>query len=304
MSVSINGSTGKIVESNGTLKIGSTVELTDSATLPAAALDWTNATLNGNKLTGNVDASILSGTAAAINGSAITNLAAGSIATGTLAAARLPNNLGVASGSANNVLTSDGSGGWTSSAPAGGGGLKSCQVFTSSGTWSKPSGIATVRVQLVGSGAGGRNWGPAGGAGGYSEKVVDVSSIASVSVTVGAVPSTGGAGNTSSFGSHLSATGGAIPSGAGNGGLGGTGTGGNINIDGGGGWTSGNTSPYNSNSGGISYFGGGGAATQTGPTSPVNSTNGAWGAGGGSTHNGYTAMPNPRSGIVIVWEYE
>jgi hypothetical protein len=296
MSVVINGSTGKIVESNGTLKIGSTVELTDSATLPAAALDWTNATVNGNKLTGNVDASILSGTAAAINGSAITNLDAANLAANVVPTARLGS--GTASGSV--FLAGDST--WKE--VAAGGGMASVQVFTSSGTWSKPSGINLVRVQLVGSGAGGRNWGPAGGAGGYSEKLIDVSSIASETVTVGAVPSTGGAGNTSSFGSHLSATGGAIPSGAGNGGLGGTGTGGNINIDGGGGWTSGNTSPYNSNSGGISYFGGGGAATQTGPTSPVNVTNGAWGAGGGSTHNGYTAMPNPRSGIVIVWEFK
>ena len=288
MSVVINGSTGGISKSGGGNLVFESYVTTSSGV-----------TIDATKLAGAVPATSLN----SADGSGLTNIDAANISSGTLNGSRLPSNVPqVTPGSANEVLTSDGTN-WTSAA-ASGGGLASVQVFTASGTWTKPSGINLVRVQLVGSGAGGRNWGPAGGAGGYSEKLIDVSSIASETVTVGAAPTGQTAGNTSSFGSHLSATGGAAPSGTGNGGLGGTGTGGDINIDGGGGWTSGNTSPYNSNSGGISYFGGGGAATQTGPTSPVNVTNGAWGAGGGSTHNGYTAMPNPRSGIVIVWEFK
>lgn len=96
-----------------------------------------------------------------------------------------------------------------------------------------------------------------------------------------------------------------MPSGTGNGGLGGIGTGGDINIQGGGAdGGPANDAPYRSYMGGVSYFGGGGAGTADNPGSPVNATNGAFGAGGGGSHNGYSAMPNPRSGIVIVWEYK
>jgi len=42
-----------------------------------------------------------------------------------------------------------------SDAGVGGGGLQSVQVFTSSGTWTKPSGIAKIVVRLVGGGGGG-----------------------------------------------------------------------------------------------------------------------------------------------------
>ena len=213
----------------------------------------------------------------------------------------------VAVGTATHVLTSNGAGAAPTFQAAGGGGLQSVQVFTSSGTWTKPAGISSVRVQLVGSGCGGFNWNKAGGAGGYSEKFVDVSSIASETVTVGAGAASGAAGNTSSFGSHCSGAGGGVPPGSAGSrtmsGLGGTASGGEINIQGGGGSGVGNVSPYASADGGVSYFGGGPASVQTSPASPNNATNGAYGSSGGSTANGYTAMPASPSGIVIVWEY-
>ncbi len=78
-------------------------------------------------------------------------------------------------------------------------GLSSVQIFTSSGTWTKPSGITKVIVEVQGAGGAGtksntngaRN---GGGGGGYARKLINVSSISTATVTVGA----GGAGSTSS----------------------------------------------------------------------------------------------------------
>ena len=70
-------------------------------------------------------------------------------------------------------------------------GLSSVQVFTSSGTWNRPSGIKKVKVIVTGGGGGGGgggsswNHGAGGDAGGTAIEFIDVSSTASVSVTVG-----------------------------------------------------------------------------------------------------------------------
>jgi len=100
------------------------------------------------------------------------------------------------------------------------------QLFTSSDTWTKPTGITFVYVRVVGSGGGG--WGGGllyagqGGSGGLCvENVVNGTSLSStVSVTIGAA-GTGGAGSSvnnqgdpggnggySSFGNYLFAGGG------------------------------------------------------------------------------------------------
>lgn len=103
-------------------------------------------------------------------------------------------------GTSGQVLTSNGSGAAPSWQAAGGGGtgtLKNVQVFTSSGTYTRTSGVTTAVVIAVGGGGGG-------------------------SQQNGTV---GGAGGTTSFGSHVSAAGGGGGSGtiAGAGGTGGTG---------------------------------------------------------------------------------
>ena len=49
---------------------------------------------------------------------------------------------------------------------AAGGGFDSIQVFTSSGTWTKPSGITRVFVELAAGGGGGANHTEGGGGGG------------------------------------------------------------------------------------------------------------------------------------------
>lgn len=98
------------------------------------------------------------------------------------------------------------------------------QTFAASGTWTRPAGCTGVRVRAIGGGGGGAGAtaaasqccaGGGGGAGSYSEGIFDVTSTASVAVTVGAAGAAGGAANanggaggSSSFGALLTALGG------------------------------------------------------------------------------------------------
>ena len=66
-------------------------------------------------------------------------------------------------------------------------GFSGIQVFTGGGTWNRPAGVRYIKVKLVAGGGGGSGHGESGGAGGYSERVLDVTGIGSVGVTVGAV---------------------------------------------------------------------------------------------------------------------
>lgn len=186
------------------------------------------------------------------------------------------------------------------------------QTFTSSGTWTKPSGCGRIRVVCVGSGGAGCQHGESGGAGGYAEKWIDVSALAdgtAISVTVGAAQGGrnyyGGSNNggTSSFGSYVSATGGygANSNWGHTGGHGGNGSGGDINVAGGGG--SGHTNDAGMGAG-SSYWGGGSPTRWTTWNSACDS-HAAPGSGGSSTRTTHNARgSNSLHGMVVVWSFK
>jgi hypothetical protein len=247
------------------------------------------------------------------------SLSAGSITTtGTLKVTNLNIN-GTISGSSTynipnfidgNYLTTDGNNlSWTEVSAQSG--FRSMQVWTSNGTWTKPSGVASIKVQVVGAGGGGSGYCESAGAGGFSERVLDVTNISSVSVTIGNpgggtnYAGCGGAGNTSSFGSYCSGSGG---QGANcrqqhAGGTGGNGSGGNLNVYGGGGNGHGSNHSYGNYSGGRSFYGG----SQPGSHRQQNyahrhQNHAAWGAGGNGSRNSNRGARG-REGVVVVYEY-
>lgn len=93
--------------------------------------------------------------------------------------------------------------------PAVSGGLQpNEQVFLSSGTWTKPSGVKSVELIMAGAGgSGGAFTNSYGGGGGYFRGHVDVSTVNSVAVTVGAGV-TNSAGGSSFFGNIVACSGG------------------------------------------------------------------------------------------------
>jgi len=182
------------------------------------------------------------------------------------------------------------------------------QVFTSSGTYTKPAGLKAAWVRLVGGGGGGGAgsgagsiFGGGGGGGGYAEELLAAASIgATETVTRGAGGAGGGtngsgvSGGTSSFGALLSATGGTGGTGTagGAGGAGGLGSGGNLNVKGQGGDTAGATT--DTAPGGSSALGGGGTTAAA--------AGGVYG-GGGAGANGASAGGAGADGVIIVVEF-
>ena len=213
-------------------------------------------------------------------------------------------------GNAEKLLQTDGTNlSWVEA--AGLAGIRSMQVWTGNGTWNRPSDCTSIMVTAVGAGGGGSGYCEAGGAGGMSQRVIDVNNVTSVSVTVGNpgggtnYSGSGGNGNTSSFGSYCSASGGvgANCSQQHAGGYGGNGSGGSLNVHGGGGNGHGSHHSYGNYCSGVSYYGGG----QPGGHNQVNwshrhELHAAWGSGGnGSRHSNRGARG--REGIVVVHEY-
>ncbi|CUJ51273.1 glycine-rich domain-containing protein [Achromobacter xylosoxidans] len=122
--------------------------------------------------------------------------------------------------------------------------IRGHQIYNTAGshTWNVPSGVTRVRVTVIGGGGGGGGAfspsgagasGGGGGGGAYGVKLVDLTGVATVPVTVGAGGS-GGISNTtnptsggsSSFGTYVSASGG-FPGGNGSSGPANGGAGGN-----------------------------------------------------------------------------
>ena len=174
------------------------------------------------------------------------------------------------------------------------------QLFTSTGTFTIPTGITRVKVTLVGGGAsGGGDNGTAGSGGGAGGSVISWltgltpgNTISVSAIGAGGSPSTGngnsGGTTTVSSGTQtittMSATGGTGGSaGQGSsGGNGGSGSGGTFNINGGGGQLSGGGGSGN---GGNAIFGGNGWATTSG-ANPGYQGSGGSGAKGGGANSG------------------
>lgn len=197
-------------------------------------------------------------------------------------------------------------------------GLVNEQVFTSSGTWTKPSDMPTsavVEVFVWGGGGGGGNnslSGSSGGGGGACAfKTYKIGDLAStVSVTVGAGGNANSAGGNSSFGSLLLAYGGGRgwtnasgASGGGGGGLtsaGGAGDtslpGGNGGSGGGGGQDGRAGTGSGAQLGGFAYGGGGGGGGYGGTTSGAGGSAVIGGGGGGAS---YPSVPGIGGGSVF-----
>lgn len=214
------------------------------------------------------------------------------------------------------------------------GGLKSFQNFTSgtAATYTRPAGITSILVEVLGGGAGGGGTAATsasgsaaggGGGGGYARKWI-ASASSSYTYTVGAAANggtagnnAGTAGNNSSF-DTITANGGgagggdsshATPSNGGTAGAGGTASGGDINISGGTGAKGGvPTGGAFGGSGGGTVYGSPTAtsyssnATQAGANGITNSGSG----GSGAANNGTVAAAaggNGAAGLIIVWEF-
>lgn len=203
--------------------------------------------------------------------------------------------------------------------------LQSAQVFTSSGTWTRPSGCKRVRVRVVGGGAGGgssgssaSSGGAGGGAGGYAESILDVTAISSSTITIGAGGAAASAGGNSSWAdgtNTITANGGSA--GASNiteisnnsGTAGGSASGGNVvNLPGGRGGAGGAPNSRGiGGHGGSNPLGQGAGAVYRGSTGGGDGAAGSvyGGGGSGSASVGANAATGGAgaNGIIIVEEY-
>ena len=245
-------------------------------------------------------------TAAALSGDVtMANTGAVTIATDAVDIAMLS-----ATGTASATTFLRGDNAWSAS----GGGLDSVQAFSATATWTKPSDITKVRVELVGGGGGGTGAnagvsGAGGGGGGYTSEIIDVSAVSTVLATIGAGGAggadTGGytagaTGGTSSFGSYCSATGGVGGTTAPSGGDGGLGADGTVNIRGAAGGAS--RSALFGAHGGDSMLGGGAGGSADSGNGRTPGVGGFGGGGGGANNDG--AGGAGLAGLVIVWEYK
>lgn len=147
-------------------------------------------------------------------------------------------------GTADQVLKTDGSGNLAFATPGGAAGGIGGEVFTASGTFTIPSGVAKLKVTIIGGGGNGAsvtavNSGAGGGGGGVAIKyLTGLTGGNTLDVTVGTAANTSSVASGTETISTISATGGAsVGSNGIVGGVGGAGSGGDINNNGGTGGT-------------------------------------------------------------------
>jgi hypothetical protein len=173
-------------------------------------------------------------------------------------------------------------------------------------TWTKPVGLKYIIAEVQGAGGNGAGGSGGGGGGGaYEKKVIAAASLGTTeTVTIGAGGV--GTGNTS-FGTLVVSPNGANASGTSRG-VGGSATGGDLNISGGNGKDSQSTA---GGAGGGSFYGNGGEGGSATPSN-ITAVDGqpAYGYGGGGGGGGSAADGSPTGaagsgteGIVIVTEY-
>lgn len=184
--------------------------------------------------------------------------------------------------------------------------------FTSSGTWTKPAGCRKILVQIIGGGGGACGHCESGGAGGFAEKLIDVTSVTSVEVTIGGAGDGRGyhqgcgGGGTTSFGSYCSASGGngANTWGSHTGGHGGVGSGGDVNLHGGGGRSHGDQGQAK---GGEGYFGGASVSGHHGNNFYSHYSEGLNhnppGTGGSGEWTSHSRGAHGTSGACVVYNY-
>lgn len=184
------------------------------------------------------------------------------------------------------------------------GGFNSLQVFSTSGTYTRPTDVSEALVFVVGGGGGGGTnggtdrGGAGGGGGGCAIKLV--SPATSETITIGSGGAASSSGGDTLFGSHCTGGGGA-GGGSAIGGLAGIGSNGDMNFAGNGGGAGGGLNGAgNSGSGGGSFFGGGAQGNATlGATGSSGLAYGGGGAGGGGTGSGGPGA----DGVVLVLEF-
>lgn len=189
-------------------------------------------------------------------------------------------------------------------------GIASIQVFTGTSTWNRPAGVRYIKVQLQGSGGGGSGHGEGGAAGGYCERYLDVTGISSVNITIDGggggtfYANAGGNAGGCSFGSFLSASGGhgANRQNQHSGGVSGVGSGGNLNIHQGSGFSH---HARSAQSCADTYFGGGAPSShpQGGNFAHNHQSHTAPGTGGAGAHFHGHRGSDGRPGIVVVTNY-